>query len=191
MTHSTPTPRAPWLALSLLAMLALTRSGHFGTTLSLPDATLAVLFLLGLWCRPALWLGAALATAAVIDVVAVRGGVSSYCVTPAYAALTLAYAAPWLAGRLLAPRAGRGTWAFVPVATAALAAAALVAFLVSNASFFLWSGYFAALPVARYAAGVARYLPPYVGWTLAYGVAGLALEALYAHAASRRLSHAG
>jgi hypothetical protein len=43
-----------------------------------------------------------------------------------------------------------------------------VAFLISNGSFYLFSGRYADLSLGQYVAGVAKYYPPYLGYSLMY-----------------------
>jgi hypothetical protein len=154
-----------------IAMIA-TRSNHFGSELELPDASLAVFFFGGLLLAGRLWFPALLVLAAAIDQVAtVAEGVSRYCLTPAYAFLVPTYACMWLAGRLTQRDHRDGNVARL-VAAARLGIAAGLAFLISNLSFFAFSGYFPAMTLADYVAATARYAVPYVAYTLAYGLAG-------------------
>ena len=53
--------------IALVALLAVTRIGHFGGIATPPDASLAVFFLLGLWVASARWLVVGLLAAAVVD----------------------------------------------------------------------------------------------------------------------------
>jgi hypothetical protein len=157
-----------------IAMFA-TRMEHFGTTVSLPDASLAVFFFAGLWLgrRSAfvLLLGVALA----IDYYAfAQSGVAESCFTAAYPFLAPAYACLWAAGERARAQAPS---AFVmPLAGAVLAAGA--AFLISNLSFFAFSGQFAAMTVIEYLLRTLRYAPSYVGYAALFVGLGLALRGL-------------
>jgi hypothetical protein len=85
--------------------MAATRSDHFAGELHLPDASAAVFFLAGVYLRPMWMLSALLVEAAFIDYLAIAvGGVSSFCISPAYGFLLPAYGALWLAGRWYAVR---------------------------------------------------------------------------------------
>jgi hypothetical protein len=154
--------------LGLAALMAATRYHPFGSALPLPDASWAVFFLAGMSLRSAGWFAALLAEAAAIDFLAITvGGVSGWCVTPAYPLLALAYGALWLAGRWCEQEGasgGRG-WACV---AAALFAGVTAAFLISNGSFYLLSGYFSELTWTEYAARVSRYYPRYALYAFLY-----------------------
>src|SRR5256885_9905030 len=84
---------------ALIALLAVTRIGHFGGIATPPDASLAVFFLLGLWVASARWLVIGLLAAAAADALAVAQGASTYCITPAYPFLIPTYGVLWGAGR--------------------------------------------------------------------------------------------
>lgn len=155
------------LALALILLMTTTRFHHFGSALHLPDASLAVFFLAGFYARAWL-LPLLLIQAAAIDYVAINaGGVSDWCVTPAYPFLAAAYGAVWLAGRWYAGRHELAWRSLLPL-TGAAVTGTLAAFLISNASFYLLSGYFGELSATEYAARVARYLPPYLSGTLSW-----------------------
>jgi hypothetical protein len=172
-------------ALGLIWAMALTRAGQSGSH-PLPDASVAVFFLLGYFNRSALWLPIALVLAAAVDAWVVTGDISAYCTTPAAVFLIPTYATLWLAGRFARRR--RLTLGAV-LTTAAIAAGA--AFLISSGSFYFLSGEFSDLPLATYSREVLiRYLPPYVAHCLLYvGAAVVVSRAagwLHAAAASRR-----
>ena len=157
-----------------LAMFA-TRMEHFGTPVSLPDASLAVFFFAGLWLahRSAfvLLLGVAVAT----DYYAfARSGVSGTCFTPAYPFLAPAYACLWAAGARARTRAANAL--VRPLAGAVLAMVG--AFAISNLSFFAFSGQFAAMTVTDYLQRTLRYAPSYVCYAALYVALGLALRTL-------------
>jgi hypothetical protein len=168
----------PAIAFALAALMAATRFHHFGSALHLPDASLAVFFLGGLYLRRPLAFGAYAALAALLDYLAIaQAGVSDWCVTPAYAFLLPAYACLWWAG-VRCPGHERHGWRRYPRLAGALLVATALAFLISNASFYGLSGYFGELSLAEYAARVARYFPPYLVSAMAYVAAAIALEAL-------------
>lgn len=157
---------------ALVLVMAATRFNHFGSTTALPDASLAVFFLGGLYLAGfsgARWVFAALLLeASLIDYYAIAmQGTSDWCVTSAYGFLALAYAAMWFAGRWFAPRhtlTGKnllGVFAMVTVAGS-------VAFVVSNVSFFLLSGRYAEMSATEYASRVVQYFGSYVAVALMY-----------------------
>jgi hypothetical protein len=157
-------------ALTLLWAMVLTRADQ-SSPHALPDASVAVFFLLGLFTRSALWLPIAMVLAATVDACVVTGDVSAYCTTPASLFLIPTYGTMWLAGRLA--RALRHSVAVLTMASSA----AVVAFLISSGSFYFLSGQFPDLPLAEYSRQVlSRYLPPYVGHCLLYVAAAIAVS---------------
>ena len=166
------------IACALAALMAATRFHHFGSAMYLPDASLAVFFLGGLYLRRTLAFGAYAGLAALIDYLAIaHGGVGDWCVTPAYAFLLPTYACLWWAG-VWCSRHDRHGWRGYARLAGALLVATGLAFLISNASFYGLSGYFGELSLAEYAARVARYFPPYLVSAVAYVAAAIAFEAL-------------
>jgi hypothetical protein len=141
MNEST-SKRAMMITLMLAALMAATRSHHFATALHLPDASWAVFFLAGVYLRPVSMLPALMLEGALIDYAAVtRGGVSSFCITPAYAFLVPAYSALWLTGRWYAGRYLLALSTLIPLAGSVLVGA-VVCELFSSGGFYLFSGYF-------------------------------------------------
>jgi len=154
---------------ALIALLAMTRIGHFGGIATPPDASLAVFFLLGLWIASSRWLVVALLAAVASDALAIAQGVGSYCITPAYPFLIPTYGVLWGAGRatcLYAER--RRGWPRGLALGVALLTSATSAFVLSNASFYAFSGYFKAMPVGDFARAVNPYFRPYLAGAAAY-----------------------
>lgn len=169
--------------ISIFALLALlmagTRYNHFGSSVALPDASLAVFLLAGFYLPRMRW-PALLAfiflvlEAAGIDCYAIAvKGVSDWCVSPAYVFLIPTYAVMMLAGRWFAARRQKSWGSLAVFAMVSLVSTSL-AFLLSNASFYLFSGRFQDMSMSEYAARVAQYYPPYVSNALLY----LAIAAL-------------
>ncbi|SCN46613.1 hypothetical protein BAZMOX_39362_0 [methanotrophic endosymbiont of Bathymodiolus azoricus (Menez Gwen)] len=77
---------AKYLTIFALAMLmALTRSDHFGSAITLPDASLAVFYLAGIFTGGLASFAVLLTEAALLDYVAIsQFQVSDYCISPAY-----------------------------------------------------------------------------------------------------------
>jgi len=200
-THSrTPSPaplRAelrPLLAgpaqLAILASLSIlmtaTRFHAVGAALNLPDASMAVFFLGGLYLQRHRLFAALLAAAVAIDYIAITGRgmdfFQHYCVTPSYAFLLLAYAVLWYLGRAWTPSMSARPRALLGALAVALAAAA-ASFLISNGAFYWFGGRYADPNFAEYLSRVWRWGPLFVGTTMAYIGA-----ALLAHAAIARLA---
>lgn len=167
------------IGLALALLIAATRFHHFGSTAHLPDASLAVFLLGGFYLRRAGIFAGYLAGAALIDYLAIAyDGVGDWCVTPAYAFLVPTYACAWYAGVWYARRV-RAEWRTLYSLLGALLAGASAAFLISNGSFYLLSGYFSGMSWTEYAARVATYFPPYLTGTLVYVILAAGVHALW------------
>ncbi len=164
-----------WSAIAALVLLmALTRFHHFGSALNLPDASLAVFFLAGLWSQHKRFFALLLLEAGLIDYLAItQMQVSDYCVSPAYVFLLPTYGVLWLAGRY-GQRFNRVTSSNIARQLTLLIAATSCAYLLSSGSFYLFSGKFASLSAAEYWARTAHYVAPYLGYTLLYSIGAIA-----------------
>ncbi|MFN3595160.1 MAG: hypothetical protein ACK4TK_10840 [Thiobacillaceae bacterium] len=151
--------------IALLALMAITRIGHFGSFVSLPDASLAVFLLGGMWLAGWGAFAAFMALAFAIDVgLAQSATEAGWCLTPAYWGLLPTYALLWQVGRWL-----RAWPELPPVRFAAVSALAVTfAFVVSNATFWAFSGLFPEMSAAEYAQRVMGYYPPYLGSAALY-----------------------
>jgi hypothetical protein len=139
---------------------------------------LAVFLLAGLYWRSLWILPLFRGEAGLSDYLAITyGGVSDWCVTPAYVFLIPTYASLWLAGRWYAQRHHDAWRTLVPLALALLVSTS-VAFLISNGSFYLFSGRFPEMNWVEYASRVTQYYPPYLGFTVLYTGAVLGVHAL-------------
>ncbi len=155
-----PSSRARLLiGLGLVALVAATRSHHFATPYNLPDASWAVFFLAGVYLRSPWLLAGLLAEAALVDFAAVTlGGVSSFCVSPAYVFLLPAYSALWLAGRWYAGH-HRFAWSTLLPLVGALLLGTVACELLSSGGFYLFSGRFADTSLSGFGARLVTYLP--------------------------------
>ncbi len=157
--------------LSLVGLMLATRVHHFGSAFSLPDASLIVFFLTGLFFNRLKLFILLLAEAALIDYVVIsQFNVSDFCVSPAYAALILAYGAMWLAGGYCA-KFKKLNLSELYAQFVVLFLATTTAFLISNGSFFLFSGKVGEISWAHYLQQLSDYYPPYISATLIYGLA--------------------
>jgi len=176
------------ISVALAALMAATREYHFGSAMHLPDASLAVFLLAGFylprWAFPAL-----LAEAGLVDYLALNyGGVDGWCFSSAYWFLIPTYFVLWFAGRFYATRyrfSLRSLAEFTAISFAATGAA----FLISNASFYLFADYFDKMTAAQYGSQVAQYFLPYLQSAFLYLVAAAVLH-IVAVQVSRRAAHA-
>lgn len=171
------------MLLVLILFMAVTRGSHLGTGSVLPDASLAVFFLAGFYLRRWMYFAALLLVAALVDYWAINfNGVSAWCVTPAYAFLIPTYASMWLGGLWFAAH-HRLQWRSLGVLAACVLGATTLAFVISNGSFYLFSGRYADTGLMQYAQHIASYYVPSLGSTLAYTGLAAALHVLVKAAA--------
>lgn len=153
-----------WCLFALTILL--TRSMEFAFPATPPDATLALMFLGGMWIRR--WPGfvGLMAAAFAADWIATGTlDVPDFCFSPAYAGLVPAYLAAWGCGWWLQrkwPQASPLGW----LAAALLATTA--AFIISNAFWYAFSESFAGWSVADFGMRVLIYYPAYAGVVLVY-----------------------
>jgi len=168
----------------LATLMAATRFSHFGSAVSLPDASLAIFLLGGMYLsRSSRWAIVAFSVlimeAGTIDYYATSVlGVSDWCMTPAYWLLLPVYGSLWLVGRWFVLRhtlQGKGMLIFSVVAWVACS----FAFIASNAAFYLFSEHFAAMSVAEYISRVTQYYSSYVSVALLYVACAVALHMLF------------
>ena len=170
------------LAIGLLLMLvmAATRSHHFATPAHLPDASWAVFFVAGVYLSSAWWFAVFVVLAVVVDWFAITlGGVSNFCVTPAYAALLLAFGALWLGGRWYARRHRDRLTSLRPLIVA-IVLSALGAELCSSGSFYFFGGRFVHPMLAEFLVREARYFPMMLGVMVFYVALAAMIHALFA-----------
>ncbi len=169
----------------LMLLMLLTRFHHFGGINTLPDATLAVFFCVGLYCKRPWVLPLLLVEAGVIDYVAIHfGGVSDWCVSPAYLFLIPTYAVMWQGGHLCS-RWVDSSKAAVKILPLVIFTATTLAFLISNGSFYLFSGRFEDLKFAEYFLRVFKYYPSYFMTPMVYIGLILAVHALLYYSVGR------
>ena len=171
----------PWLKTDslpflLIALMVMTRYHHFGNVLHLPDASLAVFFFAGFYRKKAL-LGFLLGLAALIDFIAIKNGTPAACISPAYLFLIPTYAALWFAGKTAVSFEIRNAINFVK-SIGLLVLSTTVAFVISNVSFYLFSGNFGDLVWTDYIINIKQYYLPYLVSTLIYGSIGLTIAQL-------------
>jgi len=161
----------------LSLLMAVTRFGHIGSHVTLPDASWAVFFLGGFylarqskWAFPVLMLEAVL-----VDLIAIRYfGVSNYCVTVAYWFILPSYAALWVGGSWLRRHFSldlRGLGLLI----ASLFVSVSVCYLISDGSFYWLGGRKLNPDVAGWAQHFAQWYPHFL--TIPFVYVGLAAVA--------------
>ena len=152
------------LLLGLAALMAATRMSHFGTSVLLPDASLAVFLLGGLLLQRACGFVVLIAVAFGVDVLAAQTAEQAgWCLTPAYWGLIPTYGTLWLAGRWL----DKKDLNFLRVAGVSVFAVGL-AFIISNLAWFAFSHTVGGMSLADYALAVAKYFLPYLDSVMLY-----------------------
>ncbi|HSH97001.1 MAG: hypothetical protein ACAH07_00690 [Methylophilaceae bacterium] len=170
MNSTQKTPTISYKPIAIAALIAffmlLTRGSHVLTAVSLPDASLALFLLGGLYLKRAWWFAAFFVLATVIDFgAAVLDPMQGFCLTNGYWGLIPAYGAMWLGGLWLASRAD--AFAVKPYVLISLITT-VVAFVISTQAYYLFSGRFPNNGVQETIQYGWNYLPTYVGFTLMY-----------------------
>jgi hypothetical protein len=165
-----------WAFAALAALMAATRFHHTGTEFALPDASLAVFFLAGIYWNSLASFAGLLALALLVDLAAVGfGGFGAYCLSPAYGFLALSYGAMNLAGRWAGGAGHRQS--LLTRSAIAIPAATALAYLISSYSFYLFSGKVSGVDWLAYGKGIAADFPEYLGAAFVYSAAALGLDA--------------
>ncbi|NNM78950.1 MAG: hypothetical protein HKM01_00600 [Gallionella sp.] len=164
----------------LILLMAATRSHHFDSLTHLPDASLAVFLLAGFYLPPFAF-PALLVVAGLADYFALNyAGISDWCFSPAYWFLIPTYAVLFYAGRFYATQHSR-TWRGLGLFTLIACVATSAAFVISNITFYEFSGRYTGTDVVQYAGNIARYYLPYLTSALMYLVPAVLLHALLTH----------
>ena len=173
---------ALWLVLA--AVMIATRFKHFGDMLHLPDASMALFFLGGLYLRRHWTFVTMVLLAVALDWISISyAGVSAFCVTLAYSFLPLAYAVLWYAGRWYAPRVNQSALSLLGAFGVAVLAA-VASFAISNGSFYWLGGRYAQPHMTEYLARLWQWGPLFVRTTLSYVAVALVLHAVIARMTS-------
>jgi hypothetical protein len=154
------------IALAIAFFMALTRGSHVLTAFELPDASLVLFLLGGLYLRRAGWFVAFFALAAVIDFgAAAIDPAQGFCLTNGYWGLIPSYAALWLGGLWLAKQ--KDAFEAVPYAAVGLFTS-FVAFVISTQTYYLFSGRFPAKGLVESMQHGWEYLPSWMGFAAMY-----------------------
>lgn len=163
---------------ALTALMIVTRVNHFGTAIHLPDASMAVFFLGGLYLRRhLLFFGLALLAGALDWASITFAGVGDFCITQAYSFLLPAYAVLWYGGRWYADRL-QPTWRSALGAFGVALVSASLSFAISNGAFYWLGGRYAEPDFAEYVARAWQWGPLFVRTTMAYVAAAAVVHGL-------------
>tara|TARA_R110001583_G_scaffold107837_1_gene256524 strand:+ start:721 stop:1302 length:582 start_codon:yes stop_codon:yes gene_type:complete len=147
------------IAFILIAVMAITRGHHFASLSHLPSATLALFFLAGLYLSGKWMFGVLLAEAVVLDYLAITfGGVSSFCISPAYALLLPAYGSLYLAGRWYKQHYQFNVSTLLPL-SASLIIATAISKVFSSGGFYVFSGRYAEPTLIEFGHRFIKYYP--------------------------------
>ena len=150
------------IGLLLVLLMILTLSHHFASVHNLADASWAIFFLAGLYLRSAWPLLGFFALSWWLDFAAYTwGGVSDFCLTPAYVFLLPAYASLWLAGRWYAKRY-QFTWHTVLPLSFSVMIGLTLCELFSSGGFYFFSGRFADTTLSAFGEQLVKYFPLYI-----------------------------
>ena len=169
-------PKTLIIAAVITFLMLLTRGSHVLTSVSLPDASLALLLIGGLYLRKATWFILFVALATVIDFGAAEiDSLQGFCLTAGYWGMLPTYAVMWLAGLWLSEDVD--SLDILKFSLVGLGATFL-SFVISTQTYYLFSGRFPAKGLIESMQHGWEYLPSYMGFTVMYLAAFWALAKL-------------
>lgn len=154
------------VAAAIAFLMLLTRGSHVLTSVSLPDASLALLLIGGLYLRKAIWFVLLVILATAIDFgAAAIDSFQAFCLTDGYWGMLPSYAVMWLAGVWLGKQAN-----YLDVFKYAFAglASTFAAFVISTQTYYIFSGRFPDAGIVESMQHGWEYLPSYMGFTAIY-----------------------
>ncbi len=161
------------IATAIAFFMLLTRGSHVLTSVSLPDASLALLLIGGLYLRKAAWFALFAVLATAIDFAAASiDSVQAFCLTAGYWGMLPTYGVMWLAGLWLSKQ--ENSFDVIKFTTAGVVSTFL-AFVISTQTYYLFSGRFPNNGIIETMQYGWNYLPSYMGFTAIYLVAFWAL----------------
>ncbi|APP77663.1 hypothetical protein BJD12_06800 [Xanthomonas vesicatoria ATCC 35937] len=154
---------------ALVLLMVCTRGEHVASVDALPSASWAVFFLAGALLRPRWMLPLLFGVASALDLIGlVSGSISDWCLSPAYWALALAYAALWLGGRMSAMQPQRAAWRDTARLLCAVLLSGSLAYLLSKGGFYFLSGRYPQATLGGFVARVPDYYPQALGTLAGY-----------------------
>lgn len=157
------------LAVAIAFFMLLTRGSHVLTSVSLPDASLALLLIGGLYLRKTIWFTLFIVLATAIDFgAAAIDSIQAFCLTDGYWGMLPTYAVMWLAGVWLGKQADSADFTKYAVASTV---STFAAFMISTQTYYIFSGRFPDAGIVESMQHGWEYLPSYMGFTAMYLVA--------------------
>ena len=157
------------IAVAIAFFMLLTRGSHTLTPFSLPDASVVLFLLGGLYLRRAAWFVAFFVLATIIDFgAAALDPVQGFCLTNGYWGLIPAYGAMWLGGLYLAKTTDAFATKNLVSYSLVSAFTNFVAFVISTQTYYLFSGRFPAQGVIESLKHGWEYLPDWMGFSAMY-----------------------
>jgi hypothetical protein len=161
------------IAAALAFFMLLTRGSHVVTAVSLPDASLVLFLLGGIYLGTgvksrAAWFAGFFALATVIDFgAAAFDPAQGFCLTNGYWGLIPAYGAMWLGGLFLSKQDTFANKNIVNYAAVGMFTT-FVAFVISTQTYYLFSGRFPAQGLIASLQHGWEYLPNWMGFAAMY-----------------------
>jgi hypothetical protein len=161
-----PSTKHLTIAAAIAFFMLLTRGSHVLTAISLPDASLALFLLGGLFLKRSGWFAIFFVLATLIDFgAAALDPAQGFCLTEGYWGLIPAYGTMWLGGLWLSTKAD----AFAPLRyTAVSLLTTLLAFVISTQTYYVFSGRFPNNGVLETMQYGWNYLPGWMGFAAMY-----------------------
>ncbi|MGK0270114.1 MAG: hypothetical protein ACI88H_000749 [Cocleimonas sp.] len=169
-----------WLiVLILLIVMTVTRSGYVP---HLQDASWAIFFLIGFYCRSYLGFSVIILTAIAVDfaMIAARGGHQDYYLTPSYLFIIPAYGALWFSGRYLASKYSesfKGLITFLGLAIIGIVACDLI----SSGGFYWMSAPEVEVSISEFTNRFMEFMPLYLKSTMLYLSVAAAIHMAFRH----------
>ena len=157
------------IAAALAFFMLLTRGSHTLTPFNLPDASLVLFLLGGLWLKRAGWFAAFFILATCIDFgAAALDPAQGFCLTNGYWGLIPSYGAMWLGGLWLGKRQDTFATKNIVIYAAVSMFTTFVAFVISTQTYYLFSGRFPAQGLVESMKHGWEYLPSWMGFAAMY-----------------------
>ncbi len=150
-----------------LALIFFIRGPFIDSMVHIPDPTLALFFIAGIYLRSWQIPLILLTGTGLTDFYSFQSGVSTYCLSPAYPLLIPTYLSLWFGGRYFQHiEIDSGKYALKLIGV--LFAVTLLAFLISSGGFYMLSGRFENQTWSGFGWRIVYYFPRYAGMTFLY-----------------------